>query len=97
MSDSTDVIAPPEEPPAAESVAAQGEVEAAAVSPEASAQVGAETKTEPDPQVDTAKADDPAKADDAPKADDATKVAVAALRKARDTHANVEGLSLIHI
>jgi ribosomal protein S1 len=98
MSDTTDLVAPPEETATAD-VVAQGEGEAK-VEPavQASAQTVGETPAEPSPQADAVKAEGAAKADDntarpddSAKPDDATKAALTALRKARDTHANVEG------
>ncbi|HXT50076.1 MAG TPA: S1 RNA-binding domain-containing protein [Thermoanaerobaculia bacterium] len=86
MSDSTDVIAPPEEPAAAATAEQGGGEEAAELASDSNVQAAGEAKTEPAP-----KADAPAKPDDAAKVDDATKAALSALRKARDTHANVEG------
>lgn len=83
MSDSTDVIAPPDELEAvAPAPAAEGGGEAKAESAGETTAVAAPVESNPEaeskPEVDA-------------KPEDETKAAIAALRKARDTHGNVEG------
>ncbi|HET9765412.1 MAG TPA: S1 RNA-binding domain-containing protein [Thermoanaerobaculia bacterium] len=103
MSDSTDLIAPPEEPAAVEPAEAVGASEANG-EPEAEAKSDAvveaqgEAETTGDAAVAEAKDEAEVQAASEPPADAApaaspapANAAVTALRKARDTHGNVEG------